>query len=285
MSQSVQVIIKKMYNDFSPTEKNIADYITQNSNEIGHQTISELSKILGVADSTIFQFTKKLGFNGFKDFKIALLLKSNEIINETIHESISKDDNEITIAQKVFDSNCTTLSMTKDFLLEEDFKKAVSILNNSHHLFLFGIGGSEIVAADGHHKFLRSSMKAFHNSDYHVQLMDAARLSKDDCAIIISHTGQSREIIELAKIVKDTQAQIISITSYPSSNLAKISDVSLISVSSEVEFRTEALASRIAQLSLIDSLYVAYQFYNSDKSSESLSKIRNVISNLNEPID
>ncbi|SDG45341.1 DNA-binding transcriptional regulator, MurR/RpiR family, contains HTH and SIS domains [Facklamia miroungae] len=267
----------------SSTEQTIADYIIKNKTKIGHQTISEIANNLGVADSTIFQFTKKLGFSGFKEFKIALLIHSNEFSSEDIHENISKDDTEFSIAKKVFKSNISTLTLTQELLTEEDFTRAVSILNTSRRMFLFGIGGSEIIAADGHHKFLRSSMDVFHNADYHVQLMEATRLTENDCALIISHTGQSREIIEITKIIRESKAKIIAITSYPSSKLAKLADVSLISVSSEAEYRTEALASRISQLSIIDSLYIAYQFQNQDRSAQSLSKIRKVISKFNEP--
>ena len=69
-----------MYKDFSPTEQNIADYIMEHTDKIGHQSISELAKELEIADSTIFQFTKKLGFSGFKDFKIAMLIQESNFI-------------------------------------------------------------------------------------------------------------------------------------------------------------------------------------------------------------
>lgn len=279
---SIRLLIKTMYKDFSPTEQNIADYIMEHTDKIGHQSISELAKELEIADSTIFQFTKKLGFSGFKDFKIAMLIQESDPINDSIPQAIKEDDTELTIAHKVFESNITTLTDTRNLLIEKDLKEAATILNNTRRLYLFGLGGSGVVAADGYHKFLRSSLNVFHSTDYHIQLMEASQLSKDDCAIIISHSGRTKETIAIAQRAKEAHAKIIVITSHANSSLAKLADVVFLSVSSKTEYRSEALASRIAQLSIIDSLFVMYLFYNKESSDDSLLKVRRVISDLKE---
>jgi len=201
----------------------------------------------------------------------------------SIHENIQKSDNELTMAQKVFDSNMTTLTDTKNLLKEEDLKLAAAMINQSKRLFFFGVGGSEIVATDAYHKFLRSPITVFHSSDYHIQLMEASLLTPDDCGIFISHTGKSRETIELAQVAKNNGAKIIVITSHAASPLAKLGDVVFISISEETEFRSEALASRIAQLSIMDSLYVILMFINRDKAQQSIAKIRRSISKIKEP--
>ena len=82
--------IKSSYRDMSPKEKQIADYILKNIKLVSRSTISDISRNLGIADSTFYQFTKKLGYEGFKDFKINLL--TEEFDPEiSIHEKISKN--------------------------------------------------------------------------------------------------------------------------------------------------------------------------------------------------
>lgn len=283
MTVSIRLQIKTLYKDLSLKEQAIADYILENPSKVSHSSISDLSNELGIADSTFFQFTKKLGYNGFKDFKMAMLMQENDFSAISIHENIQKSDNELTMAQKVFDSNMTTLTDTKNLLKEEDLKLAAAMINQSKRLFFFGVGGSEIVATDAYHKFLRSPITVFHSSDYHIQLMEASLLTPDDCGIFISHTGKSREIIELAQVAKNNGAKIIVITSHAASPLAKLGDVVFISISEETEFRSEALASRIAQLSIMDSLYVILMFINRDKAQQSIAKIRRSISKIKEP--
>lgn len=283
MTVSIRLQIKTLYKDLSLKEQAIADYILENPSKVSHSSISDLSNELGIADSTFFQFTKKLGYNGFKDFKMAMLMQENDFSAISIHENIQKSDNELTMAQKVFDSNMTTLTDTKNLLKEEDLKLAAAMINQSKRLFFFGVGGSEIVATDAYHKFLRSPITVFHSSDYHIQLMEASLLTPDDCGIFISHTGKSRETIELAQVAKNNGAKIIVITSHAASPLAKLGDVVFISIYEETEFRSEALASRIAQLSIMDSLYVILMFINRDKAQQSIAKIRRSISKIKEP--
>ena len=276
MSSPIHLQIKSMYKHFSPKEQAIADYILENPNKVSHSSISDLSAELGIADSTFFQFTKTLGFN------MALLKQENDLTAVTIHENVQKDDSELTMAQKVFDSNMTTLTDTKKLLKEEDLKKAVKMISESRRLYFFGVGGSEIVATDAYHKFLRSPISVGHSTDYHIQLMEASLLTDEDCALFISHSGKSKETIHMAEAVKKAGTKVIIITSQANSPLAKLGDVVFISISEEIEFRSEALASRIAQLSIIDSLYVILMFYNSKNAQETISKVRKVILSLKE---
>lgn len=282
MAVSIRLQIKTMYKDFSPKEQAIADYILKNPSKVSHSSISDLASELEIADSTLFQFTKKLGYNGFKDFKMTMLIQENDLSAISIHENIQKNDTELIMAQKVFDSNILTLTDTRKLLQEQDLKQAVNMINSSKRLFFFGVGGSGIVATDAYHKFLRSSISSFHSTDYHIQLMEVSLMTKEDCAIIISHTGKSKETIYIAESAKESGAKIIVVTSQANSPLAKLGDVVFISISEETEFRSEALASRISQLSIIDSLYVIFMFSNQKKSQESVAKVRRMISRIKE---
>lgn len=280
MDVSVRLKIKSLYNGLSAKEQNIADYILENPISVAHNSISDLSAELNVAVSTLFQFAKKLGYSGFKELKMAILIQENDFSTASIHENIEIDDNELTIAQKVFDSNIKTLTNTKNILQLDDLKKAAEIISNSNILYFFGVGGSGILAEDAHHKFLRSPISVRHSTDYHMQLMEASLLTPQDCAICISHTGKSKETIKIAEIVKKVGAKVIVITSHASSPLAMIGDIVFISISEEIEFHSEALSSRISQLSILDSLYVILMFMNKEKSKEALSKVRYTISEV-----
>ena len=282
MSSPIHLQIKSMYNDFSPKEQAIADYILENPSKVSHSSISDLAAELGIADSTFFQFTKKLGFNGFKDFKMALLKQENDLTAITIHENVQKDDSELVMAQKVFDSNMSTLVDTKKLLKEQDLKRAVKMISDSRRLYFFGVGGSEIVATDAYHKFLRSPIPVGHSTDYHLQLMEASLLTEEDCALFISHSGKSKETIHIAEAAKKNGAKVIVMTSQAHSPLAKLGDVVFISISEVIEFRSEALASRIAQLSIIDSLYVILMFHNRENAQNTITKVRTVIQSLKE---
>ena len=89
--KNMKFTIKTIYNDLSKKEKLIADYILKNINKSTNLTIADLAENIGVVNSTIFSFTKKLGFKGFREFRDSLLRDQfNSNIN--VHEKISKND-------------------------------------------------------------------------------------------------------------------------------------------------------------------------------------------------
>ena len=159
----------------------------------------------------------------------------------------------------------------------DTFKKASNIMLEAGIVWFFGVGGSLAVALDSYHKFLRSPVKCGFVSDYHMQLMNANMLTNKDCAFIISHTGLSKEVLEIANLAKNNGAKIIVLTSYPLSPLAKKADVVLVSISEEITYRSESLSSRLSQLCIIDALFVVSMFNDEAKANESLRKIRKAI--------
>ncbi len=280
MSDSIRLSIKSMYTNLSEKEKKIADFILENPVVVGSNSINDLSETLEIAPSTIFQFTRKIGYQGFKDFKLALLTQGRSETEITIHENIYDSDSLLTKAQKVFDTNISTLLDTRKFLDQASLEQALEYLKDAEAVYFFGVGGSEIVATDAYHKFLRAPLRVHHSTDYHIQLMEASLMKPSDCAILISHTGRSHETIEIAKAAKEAGAKLIVLTSSSQSPLALLGDAVFVSIAEETEFRSEALSSRIAQLSILDSLYVILMFERKKASKESMAKVRKRIAKL-----
>ena len=278
---SIKIKIKTHHRSFTKKEKLIADYILSNPKEASKMTISEIASELGFADSTIFQFTRKLGYKSFRDFRNDLLFEEYDP-EISVHENIKANDSCLEMAIKVFESSIKSLNDTQSLLNEKALKKAGNILLSSNNVSLFGVGGSNVVCFDAYHKFLRSPIHVQYSMDYHIQLMQASLLNEKDCAIIITHTGLTKETIKIAETVKKNKAKIIIITSYPSQKLKKLSDIMFISVSEETGFQSESLSSRISQLAIIDSLFTIVMFNNEKAANETLYKIRNIINTTKE---
>lgn len=273
--ESVMLKIKTNYQNFTKKEKIISDFIESNPKEASKMTISEMASKLNFADSTVFHFAKKLGYSSFRDFRNDLLFEEYDPVI-SVHENINPNDNCYDIAQKVFDSSIQSLNNTKALLKNDELQKASSILLSSNSTTFFGVGGSNVVSFDAYHKFLRSPLHVQYAMDYHIQLMQAALLTEKDSAVVITHTGLTKETINILETLHNVGAKIIVITSYYSKDIKKYSDVTLISVSEETGYRSESLSSRIAQLAIIDSLFTIVMFTN-ETSNEALYKVRNII--------
>ncbi|MCZ8513995.1 MurR/RpiR family transcriptional regulator [Paenibacillus filicis] len=269
--------IRSYYSKLSEKEKRIAKYILDHPDKIIHSTINEVADDLNVADATVFRFCKRLGFRGYQALKIAL---ASEIMTpiQQIHEEISEDDNEKVVAEKIFKSNIRTLENTLQILDRSAIEKAVEWILQANRLELYGIGGSSVIAMDAYHKFIRSGILAVANYDSHFQLMSASQLTQRDVALVISHSGTNKDTLRILHAAKKSGAKTIGITSYPKSPIGQNVDVALFTSSEETEYRSEALASRIGQLSLIDALYVNIMIRNKANAKVSLEKVREAIS-------
>lgn len=277
MPQITVRTIQSNYSRLSEKEKLIADYILENPQLIIHATISEIAEKLEIADATVFRFCKRIGFAGFQEMKISLATDLSKP-SIAIYDKITDNDNVHTVATKVFKANVQTLENTLALIKPEAIEKAVSLLNDAAHIYFFGTGGSAIIAMDAYHKFMRTGARCFTFIDSHFQLMAASQMQKDDIAIVISHSGTNKDTLNILKTVQESGAQTIAITAFPKSQIAQNSTITLLTTSEETEYRSEALSSRIAQLSLIDALFVNVMISNKEESKKALSHLRKAIS-------
>ncbi|VXB60939.1 Transcriptional regulator, RpiR family [Exiguobacterium sp. 8H] len=269
--------IRGAYSTLSKKEQRIADYILKQPEQIIHHTINQVADDLDVAESTVFRFCQRVGFKGYQALKIAL---ASDVVAplQDIHEDITETDTALEIAEKIFSTNGKTIESTRQILDGASLEKTVELFLGARRIEFFGSGGSAVVALDAYHKFVRSGLQVSAMLESHMQLMSASQLTAEDVAVVISHSGASKETLDIAKLLKEKGVPTIAITNYAKSPLSKIADVSLFTVSQETAFRSEALASRIAELSLIDALFTAVMIRRGDAARASLQQMREAIS-------
>ncbi|WP_214694372.1 MurR/RpiR family transcriptional regulator [Exiguobacterium sp. s160] len=269
--------IRGAYSTLSKKEQRIADYILKQPEQIIHHTINQVADDLDVAESTVFRFCQRVGFKGYQALKIAL---ASDVVAplQDIHEDITEADTALEIAEKIFSTNGKTIESTRQILEGDSLEKTVELFLGARRIEFFGSGGSAVVALDAYHKFVRSGLQVSAILESHMQLMSASQLTTEDVAVVISHSGASKETLDIAKLLKEKGVPTIAITNYAKSPLSKIADVSLYTVSQETAFRSEALASRIAELSLIDALFTAVMMRRGDAARASLQQMREAIS-------
>ena len=78
-----------------------------------------------------------------------------------------------------------------------------------------------------------------------------------DVALGISHSGQTRETIEMLAEAGSRGATTIALTSFPRSPLAELADIVLLTATQATTFRPDALSARHPQLVVLDLLYIA----------------------------
>ncbi|MCX8024443.1 MAG: MurR/RpiR family transcriptional regulator [Thermanaerothrix sp.] len=245
--------IRGFYLSLSPSERKVADYILANHQKVMQMTLAELATQSGVSDATVVRFCRALGFQSYLELKIALmrsLLDSPDLI----FDHVQKDDAPLTIMRKVFWGSIQAMQDTLDLLNEENLDHAVTLLQNANSILIVGVGTSSPMAHELHNRLSRLGLNCKVETDAYLQLMRAALLDEKDVLVAISQSGASQPPINTSKEAHRHGCKIIVITGNPSSELAKLADVVLLSVSHES--RPETLASRVAQHALIQGIYV-----------------------------
>lgn len=274
-------LIRLHYREFSDKEHHVVDYFRTIENDLTLKTIANLADETSVSQATIFKIVKKLGFTGFQDFKISLAKQSNasDVDPSLIaYTDIQTTDSAFEIANKVVNASIQSLNTLRQSLTEEKLNHILEIIFSCDSIHFFGVGGSSVVAFDSYQKFIRTPFNCDYIFDSHMQLMYSTKLTKKDVVFIFSHSGQSLEIIKLARAIAESPAKLIVMSGNPLSELVKLADESIITYTEEAKFRSESLSSRILYLTLMDTIYVNIMYHDHKSSYRSMDNIRQALS-------
>lgn len=245
--------LRAMLPSLSPAEKRIGEFVIDNYKEVVQMTLAEVASNSGVSDATAVRFFRALGYKRWMDFKIALYL-STTTSTQMINEDIEAGDSVKEISNKVLQNTVNAIQDTYAVLQSGDLERALEMILKARQILIIGAGTSGPVAHYMHNFLFRLGINCKVETDSYLQVMQCALLSENDLVIAISRTGESEAAIRTATIAKGQNCPVICITGNKLSELAKLSNVVLLSVSHET--LQEAPASRIAQNFLVHTIYI-----------------------------
>ena len=257
MMAGILVKIGALRGNLPEAEGQVADYITNKPEKAGFQSISDIAESTNVSVASVSRLSKKLGYSNYKELRrdLAEEITPDEHIGG-MFESIKASDNEEQITEKVFSGNIKSLEDTFKMLNPKILKKAAERISNASRVVFFGIGSSGHICKDAALRFAVLDLQAESYSDSQEIIVQALRLNKNDVAIGLSHSGRSRITVEAIKLAKDSGAKTICISNYLKSPLDKHSDLFFCTSFAENRVKVAALSSRIAQMCLLDSLFL-----------------------------
>jgi len=240
----------------TPLEGKVAANILGRKDITEGTSLREVAEKSGVSEAMVVKVAKKLGFDGFRDFRKGLI-GYYQSETASLHTAITATDTSGMIVQKVFRTAMQALEETFAILDLEAFDRAAEYLHRAGHRDFYGLGGSAQIARDISHKFLRIGTRSTVFDDAHMMMMSASLLTPDDCAVAFSHSGETSAVIDAVELARRNGARTIAITNYSESTLARSVDVVLCSTAENSPLLGENATARIAQLNLLDALFVA----------------------------
>jgi len=243
-----------------PAEQRVAKLLLLDPRSFATLPVGELAERAHVSKPTVVRFCRSVGYDGLADFKLKLAGTVNEGV-PFVHRSVDEDDKPGDLIVKVIDNAVAAMLKYRNDATGHAFELAIDALTaagrDKHRIEFYGVGNSGIVAQDAQHKFFRLGVNTIACSDGHVQLMSATMLQPGDCAVVISNSGRSRDLIDAADIARRKGARVIVITASgsPLAQLAQSHNQILLAADHPEDFdRYSPMVSRLLHLLIIDIL-------------------------------
>jgi len=256
---------------FNGSEKQLADYILKNKEAVLNQSIQSLATATFSSTSTIVRLCRKIGLKGYKDFKIKLSAELQQHYNDISAVNpdfpFTEDDSNKEIAQKLLELMQSSLKQTSELLTNDLLEHAVRDIFQSQKLGIFAYGDTYISALSFQNKLMKINLNANLPSLTEESKFMAANYTKNDCAILISYSGQSKNTYQLAQILRLNGVKIITITSDKASKIAKLSDIVLPVASTESNtVKISPFASQVGIEYVLNTLYSCLFVANYDEN-------------------
>ncbi|WP_232298618.1 MurR/RpiR family transcriptional regulator [Companilactobacillus ginsenosidimutans] len=263
--------IKQSQNSFTKTEQNIADYILNYPHYVIKDSVQELATKIPTSPASIVRFSQKFcGDGGFSQLKLQLSAESG--IESNLYKELAPDDTIDSLKRKLSFRINQSLNNTGKSLSEDSIKKSVSIFERTDKIVVFGIGASMIAAEDLQQKFMRIGKTVILSENPHLLTTLLLSKSENTAVILISNSGETQEVLKIAKLTNEINIPLISITQDRPSSLSKLSTIVLATDGNteNIHLRSAATTSLISQLYTIDLLYYNYFSINYQENAKAI---------------
>lgn len=245
--------------DFKPSKSDgvLMDYIRQHGDVFCTSPIAQLAQLSGISEATITRFVRKMGFPNLQHFKVSLAeeLSGRNQQQTIINHNITTDESILTTAKKLMSISVEALRQTVRHLDEDIIARTVKLLTNGHRIYFIGLGNSGFVADDSAYKFQRIGLDAIGLDNSHLIMLHMSLIHPKDTVIAISHSGESSEILQAAKLAKKNGAHLAVITSNPHTVLRQYADLCIFYKTKETMLETGSIVTKLTQIFIIDLIY------------------------------
>jgi DNA-binding MurR/RpiR family transcriptional regulator len=255
----ILITIRSLQPNLAPVEQRVAQAVLDDPSGVAWRSISEFAQSCGTSATSVVRFCRAVGLRGYPDLRLALagaVASSGAAAVVAASSDIDPDDDPVTIIKKIAYADAAAVTDTAGRLDVGLVGKVVDALAASSRIDLYGVGASGLVAVDLQTKLQRVGRPAFAFPDPHMAMTSASLRGEGDVAIGLSHTGSTVDTIDALAEARSHGATTVTITNFPWSPITEVADLVLLTAARETTFRSGAMTSRIAQLTVVDCLFV-----------------------------
>jgi DNA-binding MurR/RpiR family transcriptional regulator len=255
-ARAVLATARSVLPSLQPSDARVAQLILDEPDALVYRSVSEVAEAAQTSSATVVRCAQKLGFRGFHDLKLALARELATFAGD-FTDGTSSADPRLAILDHVIAAGAQTVRDVGVLVDPAAFDAAVSAIADAGRVLFAWVGTSAPLTQDAAYRFSVIGIAAEAHGDVHVQHLHARLLRGGDVCVAVSHTGSTRETLEIVRAARAAGAVTVAITSFARSPLTELVDHVIVAGTREVSFRLEAMASRLAHLALLDALLVS----------------------------
>ncbi len=268
------VHISGLLPSLSPAEQRVARLVVADPADAARRTITDLATAAETSEATVIRFCRSVGMDGYPQLRIRLAAEAARRVEPPDARVVGGDippgaDLAQIIATIAF-NDARAVEETAEQLDPAVCEQVVDAIVGAGRIDIYGAGASGFVASDFQQKLHRIGRTAFYFPDVHTALTSAALLGRGDVAIGISHTGTTSDVVEVLEQARARGATTVVLTNFPRSPVTEVADHVLTTAARETTYRSGATASRLAQLTVVDCLFVGVAARNRPRARKAL---------------
>lgn len=274
------VRIRSLLPGLARAEQRVAKVVLDDPSAVARRSITEVALAANTSETTVTRFCKAIGVGGYPQLRIALAAdtaRSAARSTRNLGGDITREDDLASVVSKVSFADARAVEETAEQLDVAELERVIDLLAAAGRVDVYGVGASAFVAADLQQKLHRIGRISFAWSDTHIMLTSAAVLKAGDVAVGMSHTGATTDTVEALRVAREHGATTVAVTNFPRSPITEVADHVLTTAARETTFRSGATASRIAQLTVIDCLFIGVAQRHMDDAVSALDATRDAV--------
>ena len=219
---------------FSAVEQNIIKYILDNPKEIVNMSIRELANKTFTSSAAIFRLCQKCGLKGYTEFKIKFISEVNRTSDfendelekpiRDLHRPINGKDDVKSVVRRMAFLQIEAIEETKNEINYKQLERVADMMNAAGQIVFFGFDLNYYISQSTVYHLVRTGKLAVVYETVNNQVAKAVMFKKEDVAILISRTGENKNLIRISQVLKRKGAKIILLSASRDTSLDKLCD-------------------------------------------------------------
>lgn len=273
--------IRNTFPKLRKSEQKAAQYMLEHPERMETISLDEAARVMGVSQPTIMRMLKSVGYQGFREAKVAFveerMKKSGGETGDVLSLAIDKTDQIEDIPAKVIGNTIRLLEDSLQAISAKSLKKAVRAIEAANRVCIFSVENSNSIANDLLTKLIYLGIRCEFNEDYYLQSICAGHLQKGDVAIGISYTGTSKNTVDVLAQAKKSGATTVAITNFLETPLVQYADIVILTSNRQLLYGND-IFSRTIHLAVVDMIYMGLLLNHYDKYTQQIQRSSGLIS-------